>query len=122
MPYAARLNAASGMRATMAATYGPSTDIISQVAAKGSQNQRMDERASRAGSAPNQAVESGGRAGLAIAASRGCEVCGHHDDLLSSWLPHAYLVVVNTVSEALNALLNERSPQTIFSPGILRAL
>jgi len=37
------------MRAMMAATYGPSADIISHVAARGSQNQRMVERASAGG-------------------------------------------------------------------------
>jgi len=30
------------------------------------------------------------------------------------WLPHAYLSAVTTLSEALNAWLNERSPQTMF--------
>ena len=40
-PYAARLNAASGMRAMIAATYGPSADIISHVAARGSQKTRI---------------------------------------------------------------------------------
>ena len=41
-PYAARLNAASGIRAMIAATYGPSMAIISHVAANGSQNARMN--------------------------------------------------------------------------------
>ncbi|MND02945.1 hypothetical protein D3C83_225350 [compost metagenome] len=36
-PYAARLSTASGIRATIAAMYGPSTDIMSHVAASGAQ-------------------------------------------------------------------------------------
>lgn len=47
-PYAARLCAAAGMRATIAAMYGPSTAIISQVAASGSQNRMIVELRSRA--------------------------------------------------------------------------
>jgi hypothetical protein len=46
-------------------------------------------------------------------ASGGGEACGLHDDLLPSWLPHAYLIVVRTLGDALNAWLNERSPHTM---------
>jgi hypothetical protein len=50
------LNAASGMRAMMAATYGPSIDIISHVAARGSQNQKMDVRVSVRSAGPDDVL------------------------------------------------------------------